>query len=43
MAGRPRLAVSGGLANLGSLRCAMLLCSTGTLKGSQQPNWYHCI
>ncbi|QMU26861.1 hypothetical protein [Adhaeribacter radiodurans] len=23
MAGRPRLALSGGLANLGSLRCAM--------------------
>ncbi|QMU29900.1 hypothetical protein [Adhaeribacter radiodurans] len=40
MAGGPRLAVSGGLANLGSLHCAMLLCSTGTLKGPQQPNWY---
>ncbi|QMU29903.1 hypothetical protein [Adhaeribacter radiodurans] len=39
MAGGPRLAVSGGLANLGSLRCAMLLCSTGTLKGPPQPNW----
>ncbi|QMU28850.1 hypothetical protein [Adhaeribacter radiodurans] len=25
MAGGPRLALSGGLANLGSLRCAMLL------------------
>ncbi|WP_262891518.1 hypothetical protein [Adhaeribacter radiodurans] len=40
MAGGPRLALSGGLANLGSLRCAMLLRSTGTLKGPQQPNWY---
>ncbi|MDQ3291374.1 MAG: hypothetical protein M3Q05_08810 [Bacteroidota bacterium] len=39
MAGRLRLALSGGLANLGSLRCAMLLRSTGTLKGPQQPNW----
>ncbi|QMU28315.1 hypothetical protein [Adhaeribacter radiodurans] len=39
MAGGPRLALSGGLANLGSLRCAMLLCSTGTLKGPPQPNW----
>ncbi|WP_262891519.1 hypothetical protein [Adhaeribacter radiodurans] len=39
MVGEPRLAVEGSLANLGSLRCAMLLCSTGTLKGPQQPNW----
>ncbi|MDQ3291038.1 MAG: hypothetical protein M3Q05_07080 [Bacteroidota bacterium] len=39
MTGGPRLALSGGLANLGSLRCAMLLRSTGTLKGPQQPNW----
>ncbi|QMU30894.1 hypothetical protein [Adhaeribacter radiodurans] len=39
MAGWPRLALSGGLANLGSFHYAMLLCSTGTLKGPQQPNW----
>ncbi|QMU31203.1 hypothetical protein [Adhaeribacter radiodurans] len=32
MACRPRLAVEGGLANLGSLHCAMLLRRTGTLK-----------
>ncbi|MDQ3291539.1 MAG: hypothetical protein M3Q05_09650 [Bacteroidota bacterium] len=44
MAGRPRLALSGGLANLDSLRCAMLLRSSGTLKGPPQPNWcWLCI
>ncbi|WP_262891472.1 hypothetical protein [Adhaeribacter radiodurans] len=42
MAGGPHSALSGGLANLGSLHCAMLLCSTGTLKGPPQPNWCLC-
>ncbi|QMU28845.1 hypothetical protein [Adhaeribacter radiodurans] len=39
MAGGPRLALSGGLANLGSLHCAMLLRSTGTLNRPREPNW----
>ncbi|QMU29794.1 hypothetical protein [Adhaeribacter radiodurans] len=43
MAGGSRLAVEGHLANLGSLRGAMLLCSTGTLNGPQQPNWYQLL
>ncbi|QMU28652.1 hypothetical protein [Adhaeribacter radiodurans] len=40
MAGGPRLALSDGLANLGSLRCTRLLRRTETLKGSPQPNLY---